>query len=236
MGNYKLKVLMARLKSSCLPAHWYQLLLKHLSAAMSDESVAIPFVFEEWRQLLVRFQLFTDKSFADWIPILNNLVAYEIRAPADLATLPKADIFAITADWPDRELMLKLWQAAAHSSAHDGSLLPTLSSSWATNAFEFASTMRHRVIADTTVARSNVAAKNDIGLPSRFDSAGPAAKIRILQHAKPDPADLAHFLNTGSQLNILRQVQDSLRSVAAGIQCWASFCDLINVAYSPYCS
>ena len=218
LDNYKLKVLMGRLKSSCLSAHWYQLLLRHMSEAMADDSVAIPFVFEEWRQLLVRPQLFTEKSFADWISILNNLVVYEVRAPADLATLPKADIFAITANWPDRELMLKLWQASDHSSTQDSSLLPTLSSPWATNASDFASTLRHRTINDTTIARSNIAAMCDIGLPSRFESAGPAAKIRILQYAKPDPTTLAHFLNAGSQLNILRQAQDSLRSVAAGVQ------------------
>ena len=41
------------------------------------------------------------------------------------------------------------------------------------------------------------------------------------------------FLNTGSQMNLLRQVQDSMSSVDGMIQRYGSFCDLLDVPYSP---
>ena len=47
VDNYLLKVLMARLKRSKLPAHWYQLLLKHMSVSLVGDSVGTPFAFEE---------------------------------------------------------------------------------------------------------------------------------------------------------------------------------------------
>lgn len=37
---------------------------------------------------------------------------------------------------------------------------------------------------------------------------------------------ILRFLNTGAQINAIRQGKVSLKSVASGIQCYASFCDL----------
>lgn len=233
VDNYLLKVLLARLKRSKFSAHWYQLLLKHMSVSLTDDSVAIPFVFEEWRRLLVRFRLSEDLAFPDWIPLLNNLVAYEIRSPTDLAALSRLDILTLTVDSPHRELLFKLWQSASHAHALSGDLADPATVALATNASELAASFRSGSIDDTFVARACVAATADLGVPSCFDESGPAAKIRILARCKPDTETLDRFLNTGSQLNILRQVQSSLRSVAAGVQCWASFCDLIDIAYFP---
>ena len=70
-----------------------------------------------------------------------------------------------------------------------------------------------------------------MGLDSTFDNAGPAARIRLLHPLKVDPGDLNCFLNAGAQVNTPRQAQGPLRSVAAGIQCWASYCDLIGAPY-----
>ena len=104
---------------------------------------------------------------------------------------------------------------------------------WATDASETAAAFRFRDIDDTLVSRSRHTAICDIGLPSCFEYAGPAAKIRLLQYAKPGPSSLSHFSNAGSQLNIMLQVQGSIRSVAAGAQRWASYCDPVNIAYFP---
>ena len=70
-----------------------------------------------------------------------------------------------------------------------------------------------------------------MGIDSTFDNAGPAARIRLLHPLKVDPGDLNCFLNAGAQVNTPRQAQGPLRSVAAGIQCWASYCDLIGAPY-----
>ena len=61
---------------------------------------------------------------------------------------------------------------------------------------------------------------------------GPAAKIRKLAES-PHTSDVSNFLRTGAQLNMIRQVQDSLSSVVAGIQRYGEFCDLLDVPYFP---
>ena len=66
-----------------------------------------------------------------------------------------------------------------------------------------------------------------------FDSAGPAPRIRMLEQANVSPDSAISFLNTGVQVNALRQAQGSLRCGAAGVQRWASLCDLLGVAYFP---
>ena len=38
-------------------------------------------------------------------------------------------------------------------------------------------------------------------------------------------------MNTGAQINTIRQLQDSIRSLAAGAQGWAPFIDLVNFPY-----
>ena len=81
-----------------------------------------------------------------------------------------------------------------------------------------AASFRSREIGNSLVSRSRKADMADLALPASFEEIAPAAKIRSISQAKPDAQELNRFLNTGSQLNTLRQVQDSLTSVAAGIQ------------------
>ena len=104
---------------------------------------------------------------------------------------------------------------------------------WASNASALAASFRPKDIEDSMVARSHKAALVDLDLPEKFRKLGPAAKIRPIAQLKTPVVGLNRFLNTGAQLNTIRQVQDSLMSVAAGIQRWASFCDLINCPYFP---
>ena len=185
------------------------------------------------RRLLVRFQLCDSIPFPDCIPLLNNLVAQEVRSPTDLAALTRMDIPTITIDSHHRELLLKLWQPAA--IAHplsDGPAGPA-TFALATNASELAVSFQVACIDDSAVARARVAAAVGLGVPPRFEEAGPAAKIRLLARCKSDAETINRLLNAGSQLDISRQVQSSLRSAAAGVQRRASFCDIIDIAYPP---
>ena len=177
LDNYKLRVLMARLKSSRLSAHWYSLLLKHMAVSMTDDSASISFIFEDWRRLLVRFQLDADRSFPDWIPLLNNLVAYEVRSPSDLAAPPKADFFAIAADSPHRDELLKLWQAASHSCSREGVAAAGPAGVWATNASELASSLRHRDIGDTFVPAHATLLSAISGCPPASSRPGPQPRF-----------------------------------------------------------
>ena len=218
IDHYCLKTLLSRVRRSSLPREWYNRLLSHIKLAWADDSIAIPFAFEDWRRLLVRFQLDSALSFPDWLPLLNHMAAYDIRSPSDMASLSKADFYSVAVTSPDVASLSKLWQAACHSAL--GTVQPPspLTHEWASNAPALAEALRNRDIDQTPVAQAFASAAQNLELPHSFASMGPAAKIRALQRANPSEEALSLFLNTGSQLNTLRQVQLCLRSVAAGVQ------------------
>ena len=106
-----------------------------------------------------------------------------------------------------------------------------LSLEWATNASALADSARSQDIGQTIAAQSHDAAAPNLERPHSFGTLCHAAKIRALHLANQSEEAPSRSPNTGSQLNTIRQVQLFLRSVAAGIQCWASFFDLIGCPY-----
>ena len=233
LDYYQFRSMTARLRRSSLPSDWCDRIVAHVKLAWADDSITIPFVFEDWRRLLVRFELSTALSFADWIPILNTIVAFGINSPSELAAFPRADLIATASLLPEWENIAKLWQAACVAESGKEPTDINIMPEWASNASALAASFRSKEIEDTIIARSHRAASIDLGLSDAFQKLGPAAKIRSLGKLKAPAKEVHRFLNTGAQLNTLRQVQDSLRSVAAGVQCWASYCDLINTPYFP---
>ena len=220
LDSYKFKVLLSRIERSPLPLQWYDSLTKHINVAYADDSMAIPFGFEEWRRLSVRFQLDEVLAYPDWLPLLNHLVAYEIRPPSDLASVSRVDICAIVLNCPLKDCLLKLWQASSQFVAGmpGSGASPAHDVAWCTNAVALADSFRYKSIEDSGIALSQGCASAAMSLPPNFSEMGPAKKIRLLKRAAPDKELLLAYLNTGSQINILRQAQCSLRSVAAGIQ------------------
>ena len=231
----RLRSLMKRLRRSSPPRDWCNTIIAHAKLAWADRSEVIPFIFEEWSCPLVRFSLSGEIPFEDWIPIPNHLTAYDIRSPADLAQLTRSDAHIMFADCPRRGNFIRLWQAATHTIATGTLPAPIMpvNEEWCANAGALAASFRCRDISNSQVAIALRSARGDLDLPADFDRAGPAAKIRLIERIGAEHSSLIRFLNTGAQLNTLRQVQDSLRSVSVGIQCWASFCDLINCPYFP---
>ena len=73
-------------------------------------------------------------------------------------------------------------------------------------------------VAESPFARAFSAAQGNLGLPGNFSRLGPAQKIRRLAECSAGRSAVLRYLNTGAQVNMLHQVQDSLKSVASGIQ------------------
>ena len=230
---YRSSVILTRLRRSSLPSTLYKALIAHVKDFLGDESAVIPYVFEEWRRLIARSELNRDLDFPDWIPILNNFSAYGIRNPSDLAQASRADIAVVILDEITAPAIWKIWRVAAMSSDMVDNTLQNHNLALCSNARILASAFRTKNIRDTSFAKDHKAARIDLGLGAEYEAAGPAARIRILELARAPIESLTSFLNTGAQVNTLRQVQGSLRSVASGVQRWASFCDLVGAPYFP---
>ena len=91
-GYYKFRYPIVRLRRPSPPIDRRAQLVPHIKLAWEDDSIAIQFAFEYWRRLLVRFELDAALASPDWAPILNTMAAYDIRSPAGLAAVSRADL------------------------------------------------------------------------------------------------------------------------------------------------
>ena len=233
IGNYKFSRFLNRLRGSLLDRTLYRALMNHISIPMIDETLAFSPELEQWRVIIARYNLTESISLPDWIPIINHLAAALIATPQDLALWSHAEISLLAANSPNADAILSLFRATSVVCAPVPSATPESSWQLLSSAHALAGGLRVSTVAETSCARAHATALDAMELPGEFSHLGPAAKIRCLAESSADKAQLFRFLNTGAQVNILRQVQDSLKSVASGIQCYASFCDLIQVNYFP---
>ena len=72
-----------------------------------------------------------------------------------------------------------------------------------------------------------------LGLSDDFLEMGTAAKIRDHARSEQPTESIKQFLDSGVTVNVLRQVTDSLDSVASGVACYIAFCDFIGAEYVP---
>ena len=168
-------------------------------------------------------------------PIPNHLVACEIRPPIDLALATRSDMRLMLADCPNGANFPNLRRASTHEAACASSsarIIPA-NADWCAEAGSRADSSRRRDINQSDAALSLNSAKSDLRIRLTFERAGRASKIRLNERGSAGRSSLMRCLNTGHQMNTLRQVHDSHRSVAVGVHCCASFCDMISSPYFP---
>ena len=188
---------------------------------------------EEWRILIARFNLTERISLPGWSPILNFLAASLISRPKELALWSHGEVSLLANTSPEASAILGLHRASVVSCHSIQSATPESSRRILSPAHSLAASIRVSSVEATSFARQHSCAASAIDLHANFSSLGPAAKIRRLAESTAPREQVMRFLNTGAQVNILRQVQDSLKPVAPGIQCYASCCDLLRIAYFP---
>ena len=220
-----------RLKTSRLPKAALRQLIDHIKFDPLREATCVPFQFEEWRKLIYRFDLTDSLQLQEWIPVLNGLAAHLIRTPQHLALLKWPEISGLAVTFPAEQPLCLLWQAACIQLGGEGPSASGMDSF--TSPAQLASSFRGKQINQTMIAKKRDSSVKMLGLSAEFEKLGPAAKIRKLAESPHPMAVVSNFLRSGAQLNMLRQVQDSLSSVAAGIQCYGAFCDLLEVQYFP---
>ena len=148
--------------------------------------------------------------------MLNGLAAHLIRTPHHLSLLKWPEVSGLAATFPAEQPICLLWQAAciqlggARPMVHGDNSL--------TSPAQLASSFRGKRINQTGIAKERDSSVKLLGLSAEFEKLGPAAKIRKLAESPHPMAAVSNFLRSGAQLNMIRQVQDSLSSVAAGIQ------------------
>ena len=177
---------------------------------------------------------FRRNPLEDWIPVCQNLAAFEIRSPNELALIPRSDIRVMFTDRL-KNLLFSLRQAAhlGCNTVSPDRVAPFSLERWP-DASSLAPPFRCREIGQTSAALAARSAQTDLELPINFEQAAPPSQILLIERSERDRPSLIRLLITGDRPNTLRRAPDSLRSVASGVQCRASFCDLINPLLSAH--
>ena len=224
---------LARVRGSRLPKVHFRAFVAHVKVYLLDDSLAFPADWEDWRLMIVTNNLAEQISMPDWVPIINHLAASLILHPSDFLKWSFAEISTVAISSPEATSILALYQASLVTLRSASSATPAASWKVMSSAHSLAEALRVPSVAQTEFALQHEVALAELDVREDYFKLGPAARIRALSESTAPRHDILRFLNTGAQVNVLHQVQDSLRPVASGIQCYASFCDLLNVVYFP---
>ena len=126
---------------------------------------------------------------------------------------------------------MRLWQAACIANGAKDRV--NVQIPFETNSGLLAQSIRASSLEETGFALTHKRARQALDVPDSFDTAGPAAKIRLLSEGDNDPDTIQRYLPTGVAVNVLRQSEYALGGIASGIQCWTSYCDLKGHPYYP---
>ena len=181
--------------------------------------------------MIIRFNLDTDLPLVERVAPLLFLKERLIETPNELATIPADTIRSLATDFSNSDSILLLWQSARAQGGRSGK--HAFNTRLSMQPGTLAQAMRGRGIADSSFSRQRSRNLPNLEMGSGFEEAGPAAKIRALAGNNVGRSQLERFLVSGVTLNVIRQAHESLDSVASGISCYISFCDLAGIDYSP---
>ena len=111
---------------------------------------------------------------------------------------------------------MRLWQASCIAHGAQGRSLSSLA--FETNSSLLAQSARAPCIEDTGLARSHKRDRDSLDVPDSFNDDGPAARIKLLAGGDNSDESINRFLDTGSDVNVIRQAEYTLPSIASGIQ------------------
>ena len=87
-------------------------MIKTIATASPDKSAIFPFYLENWRRLIVRFDLNTVKDFPEWPNITHELTTRLIDTPEQLALFSYSDALTSPLLFEDDTIIMRLWPAA----------------------------------------------------------------------------------------------------------------------------
>ena len=118
-GLVRINRLLNRARASRISKEVYQQLLKHIHLPANPPGV-FSYDLEAWRRIIVKFSLYREMDFPDWIPFLRGLELKLISSPSELAELSHADAVEFSDRLQDPALFLQLWHASCVEEGRAG--------------------------------------------------------------------------------------------------------------------
>ena len=214
-----------------LPIMW-RAWLRRMRFAPPELSAADP---QKWRNLIATAGLSGGASEEQWRKLLGELKEILILAPSDLAELGEHQLHIVSEDPQSNRLLGQLWRAAEVAGGAEELAERTCPSTYVLqgwDAYELANATSADSAKDSELGRTFSPCASELGLSAeQCDSMGPKEKPRRVAGGATSSGQISRLPRAGSQLNLIRNCDASLKSAAAGIRCWGCLC---NVAMKPH--
>ena len=222
-----------RIKNSPAGPSSYLRLEKLWLDSFVNPSTPFPLDWMQWRNLLVKFGLFRTRPASVWAFIVRDLADRGINQIHELAELRRDQLPSLELREDSSLPLYELWQVARIAFAKREGFGINSNTDFRINNSSLIRTIKGKDINDSAPARRVRRLGNEIALPANYLTLGPAARIRALAASGAPLEKLTEYTVAGCQLNVLRQVGRSLPSVRSGIQCYLSFCSLLQLPSFP---
>ena len=110
IAGKRLNELMRMLRLSQLDMATYRLILTVIKINDTDHSQISPFDLENWRRIIVRFNLNDEVSFPEWLVLIRIWDGHLITSPGALASLSLLQLKEIFSTDPNFNSIIQLWQ------------------------------------------------------------------------------------------------------------------------------
>ena len=210
-------------------------LRRHLlcSHAQPTQKASAPEAPAEWVALLQRTQADANATLPELRQLVSLLKALGIDFPYQLGARPEEQLSSLCVIEDDgRTELLKqhprlLPQLWAKASTLRGQRLLTEAPPDGVDPgglFALADRLYADSLQETDIARDADQAMGMILQNADPHSLGPCKRIRLMSESNPSPEELQRVADLRAQRAVLGLVKGSLKSVASGIRCWATFC------------
>ena len=192
-----------------------------------------PVKWVTWKNLLVKFGIYSTRPYSVWMFMVRELADIAINDPFELAEFRRDQLYELKIA---SELLTPLgetWQAARIAFSKKEGFPANNLTDMRVNQNSLIRTVSGKTLENSGPARKCRRLRHELALPSNYTKLGPAARIRALAASGAKPEQLNNFVAAGCQLNVLKQVGKSLKSVRSGIRCYLSFCSLMQLSPFP---
>ena len=190
-----------------------------------------------WWSFSEKHGLENEASRQGWDETISQMQDWLIYNPNDLAGTRWDFLEEVLKNAEHRQLAWKLWLAATAEDPAAGDMRRKellLSLENPKSAFEVAELVADSSVNETSLGKAHLGAAGNAGLEADETlQGGPRAKMAKVAARAESVERILLFEATAGRTNVMRRCELSLKSVASGIRCWGTFCELTGREHSP---
>ena len=190
-----------------------------------------------WWTFLEERGILDTASRQGWEKVITRLQEWLIFNPKDLSETKWGFMDEVLQNDEHKQLTLRLWLAATAKMTAASDMQRrdiSMAEINPNSAFELADRITGTSVNETMMGRASRNAARAAGVEAEeMLKGGPRRKMAKIADKAESYEQIQKFEAMGSRANVMRSCDLSLKSVASGIRCWGSFCELTGRQHFP---